>query len=125
VLLKPETTACAVPKGIFAAPDGAGRRGDRDGNGAMLRMIAYGGESNFAHPPRPADPRAAWEPEWAVRVRVKSHTMAMLGEDQGGQGSAASARPAGAEATPASPAQSALESVLPIPGGLLRGLFGR
>jgi hypothetical protein len=123
VLLKPETTACAVPKGIFAAPGGAGRRGD--GDGAMLRMIAYGGESNFAHPPRPADPRAAWEPEWAVRVRVKSHIMAMLGEDQGGQGSAASAPPAGAEATPVSPAQSALESVLPIPGGLLRGLFGR
>jgi hypothetical protein len=92
----------------------------------MLRMIAYGGESNFAHPPRPADPRAAWEPEWAVRVRVKSHVMAMLGEDQGGQGSAASApSSAGSEAAPASPAQSALESVLPIPGGLLRGIFGR
>ena len=125
VLLKPETTACAVPKGIFAAPDGAGRRGD--GNGAMLRMIAYGGESNFAHPPRPADPRAPWAPEWAVRVRVKSNTMAQLGEDQGGHGSAAAAPPAGAEATPASPAPSVLEQVLPIPNpaGLLRGLFGR
>jgi hypothetical protein len=58
--------------------------------------------------------------------------MAMLGEEQGGQGSAASGRSggagvaAGAEATPAgSPAQNALESVLPIPGGLLKGLFGR
>ena len=125
VLLRPETTACAVPKGIFAAPDGAGRRGE--GNGAMLRMIAYGGESNFAHPPRPADPRAPWEPEWAVRVRVKSNTMAMLGEEQGGRGSAASAGPAGTEPMPASPAQSVLESVLPIPNpaGLLKGLFGR
>ncbi len=128
VLLKPETTSCAVPKGIFAAQDGGGgRRGD--GDGAMLRMIAYGGESNFAYPPRPADPRATWEPEWAVRVRVKANTMAMLGEEQGGRGSAASAAPGGPEAAtaPANPAQSAAESMLPIPNpaSLLRGLFGR
>lgn len=125
VLLKPEATACSVPRGIFAGPDGAGRRGD--GSGAMLRMIAYGPESNFVHPPRPADPRAPWEPEWAVRVRVKSNTMAPLGEDQGGQGSAAAASPPQEPPTPPkSPAQSALESVLPPnAAGVLRGLFGR
>ena len=82
VLLQPDTTQCAIPKGIFTAPDG------RASEGAMLRMMAYGGESNFAHPPRPADPRATWEPEWAVRVRMKSGTMAMLGEEQGGGRSA-------------------------------------
>lgn len=121
VLLRPQTTACAVPKGIFG---GGGRSGD---GGAMLRMIAYGSESNFAHPPRPADPRATWEPEWAVRVRVKSNTMAMLGEEQGGRGSAAAGMPAGTEAAPQAPAQSALESMLPLPNpaGLLKGLFGR
>ena len=27
VLLQPDTTQCAVPKGIFAAPDGRGQRG--------------------------------------------------------------------------------------------------
>ena len=128
VLLNASATGCSVPKGIFAAPDGAGRRGD--GGGAMLRMIAYGAESNFVYPPRPADPRAPWEPEWAVRVRVKSNTMAQLGEEQRGQSSAAAARPAAAEPPPqqppVSPAQSALESVLPPnAAGVLRGLFGR
>jgi hypothetical protein len=126
VLLKPEATACAVPKGIFAG----GASGRRAG-GAMLRMIAYGSESNIAYPPRPTDPRATWEPEWAVRVRVKSNTMAMLGEELGGRGSAASAMPAGAEASPQSPPQAPArggpESVLPVPNpaSLLKGLFGR
>ena len=63
-------------------------------------MIAYGCESNFAHPPRPTDPRAAWEPEWAVMVRVKSSTMAMLGEESGGRGSSVSAAPTAAEPAP-------------------------
>ena len=47
----------------------------------MLRMIAYGNELNLAHPPRPADPKIAWEPQWAVKVRVKSVANAMLGMD--------------------------------------------
>ena len=117
VLLQPDTTQCAIPKGIFAGPGG------RSGDGAMLRMMAYGGESNFAYPPRPADPRAVWEPEWAVRVRVKSHTMAMLGD-------AGAARSAGAERqqpAPGAPTQGAESPGLPIPNpaGLLKGLFGR
>jgi hypothetical protein len=129
VLLNASATACSVPKGIFAAPDATSRRGA--GSGAMLRMIAYGAESNFVHPPRPTDPRALWEPEWAVRVRVKSNTMAQLGEEPRGQSAAAAARPAAAEPPPpqqppVSPAQSALESVLPPnAAGVLRGLFGR
>jgi hypothetical protein len=127
VLLQPATTQCAIPKGIFTGPDG------RSSEGAMLRMMAYGSESNFAHPPRPADPRAVWEPEWAVRVRVKSHTMAMLGEEQGSRGSRASSRRE--QAAPESPmpsapegaAQGGAESMLPLPNpaGLLKGLFGR
>ncbi len=67
VLLAPAATSCTVPKGVFP------------GEGAMLRAIAYGNELNLAHPPRPADPKAPWEPEWAAKVRVKSVTTAMLG----------------------------------------------
>jgi hypothetical protein len=117
VLLQPETTQCTVPKGIFAAPGG------RTSEGAMLRMMAYGGETNMAYPPRPADPRAVWEPEWAVRVRVKSHTMAMLGENASrSAGGGERQQPAAAAPEP----QGGAESMLPInPGGLLRGLFGR
>jgi hypothetical protein len=66
VLLSPGTRTCVLPKGIF-------------GEGAMLRMIAYGSELNLAHPPRPADPRTPWEPEWAVKVRVKSVATTVLG----------------------------------------------
>ncbi|HON30133.1 MAG TPA: hypothetical protein PLN11_03725 [Ottowia sp.] len=121
VLLDAQTTQCAIPRGIFAA-------GGRDAT-PMLRMMAYGGESHFAHPPRPADPKARWEPEWAVRVRVKSHTMAMLGEEgaaaaRGGRsgGAAAGAPGQGGEPRPedSSPAQ-----ILLNPGNLLRGIFGR
>jgi hypothetical protein len=80
VLLAPTATRCDVPKGIFG--DGT------EPSGAMLRMIAYGTELNLAHPPRPADPKLAWEPEWALKVRVKSVAMAMLGMPPMGDGSA-------------------------------------
>ena len=75
VLLAPATTTCAMPKGIFAAPDG------QSASGGMMRMIAFGPESNLAYPPRPSDPKAAWNPEWNVRVRTKSTTTAILGMD--------------------------------------------
>ncbi|HWS05959.1 MAG TPA: hypothetical protein VN230_09265 [Burkholderiaceae bacterium] len=145
VLLTPETTQCAIPRGIFAAKDaGAGRRGD---SGGMLRMIAYGSESNFAYPPRPADPKAIWEPDWAVRVRVKSSTMAMLGEEStggrtsrgsrstGGAPASAAAPAAGQDASagaapppqpaPTSPSISDVLNPLGNPGNVLKGLFGR
>ncbi|HXE50712.1 MAG TPA: hypothetical protein VN663_20220 [Ramlibacter sp.] len=133
VLLGSDVNRCAVPKGIFAPAPGA-----RDEATAMLRMIAYGGESNFAHPPRPTDPKATWEPEWAVRVRVKAHTMAMLGQEQESSAGRASARRRGAEqrgaeqAPAVSPSEPAQEQqtgespMLPInPGAILKGLFGR
>jgi hypothetical protein len=71
VLLSPTTTRCDVPKGIFGEGEEAA--------GAMLRMIAYGTELNLAHPPRPTDPKIAYEPEWALKVRVKSVAFTMLG----------------------------------------------
>jgi hypothetical protein len=136
VLLRPEVTQCAIPKGIFAAPPG----GRTDASGGMLRMIAYGSESNFAYPPRPADPKATWEPDWAVRVRVKSHTMAMLGEESGSRGGRGG-RPAGRGAPldggrpePAPPSGADMPNPgsppnplnpLANPVNLLKGLFGR
>ena len=143
VLLTPETTQCAIPRGIFAAKEGGGgRRGD---GGGMLRMIAYGSESNFVHPPRPADPKAVWEPDWSVRVRVKSSTMAMLGEERPGgrpgrgsrpgsgapagaapaQGQDASAAAPAGQAAPASPSIGDVLSPIGNPANVLKGLFGR
>jgi hypothetical protein len=72
VLLAPTVTSCAMPKGIFA---GNGQQAA----GGVMQMIAFGPESAFAWPPKPADPKVAWNPEWNVRVRNKSTTTAMLG----------------------------------------------
>jgi hypothetical protein len=88
VLLEPGTTRCAVPKGAF-------------GEGAMLRMIAYGSELNVVHPPRPADPKVAWEPQWAAKVRVKSVASAMLGMDMAGT---SRGTPRGSAPVPGAPA---------------------
>jgi hypothetical protein len=65
VLLPPTTTKCAVPK------EAAGQ--------GMLRAIAYGTEVNMAYPPRPTDPKIPWEPDWNVKIRVKSMTTSMFG----------------------------------------------
>jgi hypothetical protein len=75
VLLPPATTKCAVPKEAVG--------------GGMLRAIAYGTEINMAYPPRPSDPAVAWEPDWNLKIRVKSMTTTMIGmEGAEGMGSA-------------------------------------
>ncbi len=79
VLLAPTTTTCEIPKGIFP-----------EGSGGMLRMIAYGTELNLAYPPRPSDPKVAWEPDWALKVRVKSVAFTMLGMPEMGDTGGAS-----------------------------------
>lgn len=73
VLLPATTQKCAIPSGIFA-----------NAGGAMVRGIAYGNELNLLHPPRPTDAKllAAWNPEWSLRVRVKSTAMTMLGQEE-------------------------------------------
>jgi hypothetical protein len=78
-LLSPDARNCTVPKGIF-------------GDGAMLRMIAYGTEMNVAYPPKPANPNQTWEPQWAAKVRVKSVANAMLGMGQMGEGASGQPR---------------------------------
>jgi hypothetical protein len=109
VLLAPGTTTCSVPKGIF---------GD---DGGMLRLIAYGDELNLAHPPRPRDPKAKWDPVWAVKLRVKSVASGMLGMSGASQERGdtrreqGKARDDGAQGLPG----------LPQPVELLKGLFGR
>nr|WP_315485050.1 hypothetical protein [uncultured Undibacterium sp.] len=76
VILPASATQCAVPKGIFGE-SGAG----------ILRMIAYGSDAYFAYPPRPEDPKIAWEPDWQTKVRVKSVYGSILGGmgDMGGK----------------------------------------
>lgn len=75
-LMAPATTSCAIPREMVkAAPQ------------AMVSLAAYGPEANFVYPPRPADPKVAWNQQWQVKVRYRSATSALLGmEDMGGMG---------------------------------------
>jgi hypothetical protein len=112
ILLPPATTTCTVPKGIF-------------GEGAFVRMIGYGTELNLAHPPRPADPKIAWEPQWAVKVRVKSVASALLGMDMGSmmRGGSRGAEDAPRESTADAPPKDEEKKLDPV--NVLRGIFGR
>nr|WP_315495324.1 hypothetical protein [uncultured Rhodoferax sp.] len=113
-LLPTSQTQCAIPAGIFAKS-----------GGAMVRGMAYGQELNLVHPPRPADRRVAWAPEWAARVRVKSvATLPLEDSSSKRRPAAAASAPTGDEA----PEQKSLLPVIPgLPGlgGALKGLFGR
>lgn len=108
VLLAPATTSCTVPKGVFP------------GQGGMLRAIAYGSELNLAHPPRPSDPKAVWEPVWAAKLRVKSVATVMLGMPQMGQ-----MPPAGTEPASKPQPEEKKEDKMPKPLDLLKGILGR
>lgn len=110
VLLAPDTTRCTVPQGVFKS------------QGAMLRMIAHGSELNLAHPPRPSDPKIAWEPVWAAKLRVKSVTSAMLGVEMPMGGLPRDAEPDEAASAPP-PAADKEKKVKPL--DLLRGILGR
>ena len=107
VLLTPTTTSCVVPKGVFV------------GEGAMLRAIAYGHELNLVHPPRPSDPKVAWEPEWAVKVRVKSLASAVVGMPSMDEAMRGTQR----EGTEPQPEQT--KEKKPGPLDILRGVLGR
>lgn len=103
VLLPPATTECAVPAEVVAAAPQA-----------LLRFIAYGDEANFAHPPRPKDPKARWEPEWFAKARFKSTAFTPLME---AMPQPQEARPSPADILPGGGAAGAVK-------GVLKGLFG-
>jgi hypothetical protein len=68
VVLPPDATECIVPSEVREA-----------GAMGMLSMIAYGDEVDVADPPRPARAKAAWNPQYTVKVRFKSTTSLMMG----------------------------------------------
>ncbi|HWR59514.1 MAG TPA: hypothetical protein VN328_11565 [Thermodesulfovibrionales bacterium] len=73
IVMGPNITSCAIPKGIF-----------KDSSGSMLNFIAYGEEMNVVYPPKPADPREPWNPIWTVKVRLKSTGMTTLSSEERG-----------------------------------------
>lgn len=85
VVMPPSQTSCAVPAEVTAA----------GGDFALGNLYAYGPEANFAYPPRPANSKTPWKPEWTARVRYRSNSTwllngpdmdaAMRGADEGAQ----------------------------------------
>jgi len=69
-LLPGTATQCTVPAEVAKA-----------GEGAMLRMVALGGEANFSAPARPKNAPANWQPDWIAKLRVKSTYGGLLGMD--------------------------------------------
>lgn len=117
VVLSSSTTECTVPAQFVAAAPSA-----------FIRFIAYGEEANFAQPPRPQDPKVVWSPDWAVKVRLKSTSSSILGEDgMAGGDSASRARGGDASAEGGTQQGSSAPAVGPVQEGLkaLKGLFGR
>ena len=80
ILLSAAATQCTVPKGIFASQS---QQGGMPIPG-ILMMTAYGPENWITYPPKPADPKQPWNPEWSVRLRAKSTAFSMLGMNFGG-----------------------------------------
>lgn len=110
-LMAPSQTSCTVPKEVAAAAPQA-----------MYQFVAYGGEANFSHPARPADPKQAWNIEWTTKVRYRSATGGVLGMadpygDGGDAGTGPSSRPGKKPKKPG--AMDILRGLgAPIPGGL-------
>ena len=106
VLLAATQTRCAIPAGIFAKTESA-----------MVQGIAYGQDLYLTQPPRPTNPKTAWEPEWTAQIRVKSQAMLLLEQD----GKAAKT----ARDKPLMPAIPGVPDLGGALGGAHKGLFGR
>jgi hypothetical protein len=121
VVLPPEATTCTVPQEVMKATPMA-----------MLQFIAYGDELNVVHPPRPQDPKVAWEQQYAVKVRLKSTAMLPLADGMEGMGrmgrggDTGAPQTAGGEAAPAQgPGYNPVEEGVKEGLRTLRGLIGR
>jgi len=81
-LMPPTQTSCSIPAEVRKL----------GGDNMMLNLYAYGPQSEFAYPPRPANAKLPWKPEWIARVRFRANAMTILGmPDMGGFGGAGDA----------------------------------
>ena len=104
-------TAAPTARAYFAAGMAAG------GN----EEIGNGNELNLVHPPRPADPKAAWEPVWAAKIRVKSVANSMLGmPEMDGMDKSAEGKPTASPSSSPDP-----KDKKPGAFDILRGVLGR
>jgi hypothetical protein len=91
----------------------------------LLQMVAYGREANFVYPPRPRDPKVAWNRQWEVKVRYRSATGGLLGQAMpgmgGGRGGDRGGAPTqtGQQQPPPDPAAARRRAILNGLGGLI------
>ncbi len=113
VLLPAAATECMAPKEAVSAM-------------SMSRVIAYGEELNMAYPPRPKDPKVTWEPQWDVKVRLKSVASLMpgMGAMQAAMTGQA-ALPEEKQATPSTGSTVKDAVTRGVVDSLVRGLFKR
>lgn len=106
-VMPPEQRNCVIPAEVVKA----------SGEGLMVNLQAYGPQADFAYPPRPADARTPWKPEWIARVRFRSSTMVIPGMDMAMDDMGADAAPA-AEAAPKKPKCKGLKGMAERLAGL-------
>lgn len=73
VLMPTTQNSCVIPQEAMAAT----------GRGGMYTFVAYGGEADFADPPRPPAPKA-WHIAWTAKVRYRSSTSGVIGMNMHG-----------------------------------------
>ena len=114
VIMPPDRTSCAIPKGIF-----------RETGGSAVQFIGYGDELNIAHPPKPKDPKIPHEYIWTMKLRNKSTGMLPLGQEDGKKEQRTRGRQQDQEERPAGTEKSK-EDAEKDSGTLnkIRGIFG-
>ena len=113
-VLAPQRTSCTIPAEVKQA-------------GAQMPMIslyAYGPQADFAYPPRPANHKIAWKPDWIARVRFRASTMLLHGmPSMGGfsgqeDGSAGDGEGSGSQAPVKTPCPKGLKGIAARAAGL-------
>lgn len=110
-VMPPSQTTCTVPAEVKAA----------GGPILMTFLYGYGPQADFAYPPRPANTRTPWRPEWIARVRFRSSTTVMAGmPGMSGQGEAGQGQQGG-QGPPALPrCRGGLRGIAERAAGLCR-----
>jgi hypothetical protein len=83
-----------------------------------LSMTAYGGEANFAFPPRPENPATPWNIQWQVKVRYKSTTGGLLGQPMPFGAGVPGGGPPQGQPPAQGPGRGGFPSIPGLPGGL-------
>lgn len=76
----PATVARLVPQGVVmpASQTSCAIPAEAKAGGQLVTFLnAFGPEADFAYPPRPANARAVWHPDWTAKVRYKSSAMVL------------------------------------------------